>query len=198
MPASWMVNVGGRAYGPYTDAQMAAFAAEGRLAPQSLIARQGEVLYRVAGEEAELAHLFWGTPVNSRPAPGQEGAASEPRVRGAFGKSKEPAQKQGELAQLVIIADMKSRSISGLEEQIHKLGQAYALMPQVWLLRTDQSANAVRNQLTPSLGKLDVLFVIDASNNKAAWFNFGPEAESRIRRIWSRTESSGVAPRMAG
>jgi len=36
MSASWMVNVGGRAYGPYTDAQMAAFAAEGRLAPQSL------------------------------------------------------------------------------------------------------------------------------------------------------------------
>ena len=42
MSASWMVSVSGRAYGPYTDAQMAAFAAEGRLAPQSLIARSNE------------------------------------------------------------------------------------------------------------------------------------------------------------
>jgi hypothetical protein len=35
-----------------------------------------------------------------------------------------------------------------------------------------------------------VLFVVDATNNKAAWFNFGPEAEARIRRIWSKDESA--------
>ena len=58
MTATWMVNVGGRAYGPYTDAQMAAYAAEGRLAPQSLVAREGEIEFRLAGEDSALADLF--------------------------------------------------------------------------------------------------------------------------------------------
>jgi len=33
-----------------------------------------------------------------------------------------------------------------------------------------------------------MLFVIDATNDKAAWFNFGPEVDARIRKIW-RTET---------
>jgi hypothetical protein len=185
MTATWMVNVGGRAYGPYTDAQMAAYAAEGRLAPQSLVAREGEVEFRAAGEDAALAALF------GKPDEGNAQGMAKPaelRFGGAFGK-KEEGQK-GERSQLVVIADMKSGSISGLEEQIHKLGQAYTLLPQVWLLRTDQSANSVRNHLVQFMGKLDVLFVVDASNNKTAWFNFGPEPEARIRRIWTKSEAA--------
>jgi hypothetical protein len=187
MPATWMVNVGGRAYGPYTDAQMATYAAEGRLAPQSLVAREGEIEFRAAGEDGALATLFGNGARTNKPGLAQETArASELRFGGAFGK-KEEGQKN-EKAQLIIIADMKSRSISGLEEQIHKLGQAYGVLPQVWLLRTDQTANSVRNHLVQFVGKLDVLFIVDASNNKIVWFNFGPEAESRIRRIWTKAD----------
>jgi hypothetical protein len=160
---------------------MAAYAAEGRLAPQSLVAREGEIEFRLAGEDSALADLFAnGDQVLAKPA--------ELRFGGAFGR-KEEGQK-GERSQLVVIADMKSGSISGLEEQIHKLGQAYGLLPQVWLLRTDQSANSVRNHLVQFMGKLDILFVVDASNNKTAWFNFGPEPEARIRRIWTKSEAA--------
>jgi len=45
--------------------------------------------------------------------------------------------------------------------------------------------NAIRNTLVQKLGKIDTLFVIDVTRNKATWFNFGPEADSRIRRVWS-------------
>ncbi len=183
MTASWIVNVAGRAYGPYKDAQMAAFAAEGRLTPQSLIARAGETAFRPAGEEPALAMLF--VAATAPPTLESQTQRSEPSQ--IFGRNKDETQKHGERAHIVIIADMKSGSISGIEEEIHKLGQAYALFPQVWLLRTEQSVNAVRNLLVQQLGKLDVLFVIDATNNKAAWFNFGPEADARIRRIWMRT-----------
>lgn len=188
MSASWMVNVGGRAYGPYTDAQMAAFAAEGRLAPQSLIARSNEALFRPAGEEPTLAVHF--APAPSEQAPTTSAARSDVKPGGVFGRSKDESQKSGEPSHVVIIADMKSRSIVGLEEEIHRLGQACPLLPQIWLLRTDQSVNAVRNHLVQQLGKLDVLFVVDATNNKAAWFNFGPEQEARIRRVWSKDEPS--------
>jgi hypothetical protein len=81
---------------------------------------------------------------------------------------------------------MKSRSIAGLEEEIHRCGQATALMPQAWLLISDMSINALRNTLIQRLGRIDMLFIVDASNNKAAWFNYGPEADSRIRRVWQK------------
>jgi GYF domain 2 len=188
MSASWMVNVGGRAYGPYTDAQMAAFAAEGRLAPQSLIARSNEALFRPAGEEPTMVALF--SPIKPERTPAPAPARNDAKPSGTFGRSKDESQKTGEPSHVVIIADMKSRSIVGLEEEIYRLGQACPLLPQIWLLRTDQSVNAVRNHLVQQLGKLDVLFVVDATNNKAAWFNFGPEQEARIRRVWSKDEPS--------
>src|SRR5579862_878006 len=131
MSACWMVTVEGRAYGPYTDAQMTAFAAEGRLAPQSLVSREGESGPHAAAEEPALAHLF---VVAAQPNP------ADPRPAAGFGKNRDDAQKLSEWAQLVVFSDMKSGSISGLEEHIHKLGQAFRLLPQVWLLRTDQSA----------------------------------------------------------
>lgn len=189
MSASWIVNVGGRPYGPYTDAQMATFAAEGRLAPHSLVAYAGENEFRAAAMEPALAPLFAGrTPVT--PEPDSTPAPTE--ANPVFGRSKDDGHKHGERAHIVVIADMKSRSINGLEEEIYKLGQAYPLLPQVWLLRTDQSVNTVRNLLVQQLGKLDTLFVVDATNNKAAWFNFGPEVDARIRRIWTRSAEASA------
>jgi hypothetical protein len=60
----------------------------------------------------------------------------------------------------------------------------------VWLLACDLSINAVRNALVQKLGKLDMLFVVDATRDRAAWFNFGPEADARIRRLWARTDTT--------
>jgi hypothetical protein len=194
MSTSWIVNVSGRAYGPYSDAQMATFSAEGRLAAQSWIARTGETVFRQAGEEPELAPLF--APTQSLPNPGTPVPRVEPDQ--TFGRNKDEAIKKSERAHIVVIADMKSRSIDGLEQEMYKLGQVYAVLPQVWLLRTNQSVNAVRNTLVQQLGKLDVLFVVDATNNKAAWFNFGPEADTRIRRIWTRTPDAPIQIRAVG
>ena len=81
---------------------------------------------------------------------------------------------------------MKSRAPGNLEEAIASLGPAYRLLPNVWIVATDQTVNAVRNRLVQELGKTDTLFVIDASRGKAAWFNFGPEADVRIRRVWQK------------
>jgi hypothetical protein len=201
MPASWIVSVAGRAYGPYTDAQMQAFASEGRLAPQSLVARNGETQFRQAADDTVLSTLFGlhkmaAAPEPANPAP----SATVTPIKPADGPStfgqKDDAVKAGERAHVIIIADMKSRSIDGLEEEIFKLGPAYAFLPQAWLLSTDLSVNAIRNQLVQQLGKLDVLFVVDATRDKAAWFNFGPEADSRIRRNWART-TEALADRSA-
>jgi hypothetical protein len=190
MPASWIVSVAGRAYGPYTDAQMQAFASEGRLAPQSLVAHNGETHFRPAADEPALASLF--SPVNfstepTTPVSTATITAIKPgESHSAFGRQ-DDTENPGVRSHIVIIADMKSRSIDGLEEEIFKLGPAFAFLPQAWLLSSEMSVNAIRNLLVQQLGKLDVLFVVDATRDKAAWFNFGPEADARIRRNWART-----------
>ena len=88
--------------------------------------------------------------------------------------------------QFAIVLDIKSRASAGLEPAILSLGYAHRLVPNVWILSTEQSVGAVRNRLMQEIGKTDALFVVDASRGKAAWFNFGPEADSRIRRIWQK------------
>ena len=88
---------------------------------------------------------------------------------------------------------MKSRSIAGLEEEVFNCGLAYAIMPQAWLVSSTMSINAIRNALVQRLGRLDVLFILDATHNKAAWFNYGPEADSRIRKVWQKAQEQAAA-----
>jgi hypothetical protein len=185
----WIVSVSDKAYGPYTTPQMEAFAAEGRLAPSSLIARAGETEFKAAGEEPTFSALF--QPSKMAPQARAEAMqADETTTAQKFGRG--DAEVRGERARFVIIADMKSRSIQGLEEEIFRMGPAYAVLPQVWLLVSDLSVNSVRNTLIQKLGKLDVLFVVDATHDKGAWFNFGPEADARMRKLWVKEPAAAL------
>jgi hypothetical protein len=181
MSGLWTISVAGQAYGPYSTEQMEGFAAEGRLARQSLVTTAGETDLRRAADEPELAHIFQSSAANER-------AVAQPLHRDVreFGRA-ESQSHDGECLHMLIVADIKSGSIAKLEEEIATLGQSVAILPQAWLLATSASVNSVRNQLVKQLGKLDMLFVADASHDKAAWFNFGPESDARIRKIW-RTE----------
>ena len=192
MPNTWTISANGLTYGPYTEAQMRAFAVEGRLAAHSLVAREGEEQFHPASAESELASLF--RPAAPAPAKPVFFTADGDSASQNFGRSED--EKAGERTHYVIVADMKSRSISGLEEDIFNFGPAYPIMPQGWILSSDQSINAIRSTLAKKLGKLDTLFVVDATHDKAAWFNFGPEAETRFRRIWQKAQEP--ASRAAG
>ena len=175
MTLSWTISVGGRVYGPYSLDQMQGFHAENRLADHSLVARGGEEQFRPAIEDPDLAQLFRTEPA----AP-----ATQPTPH-RFGARNEPEGDSGP-AHFVIIADLKSSSTTALEEEIFSLGTAHRFMPQAWVLSSESSINVVRTALVRKLGKLDALFIVDAAHDKAAWFNFGPESDSRIRRMWSR------------
>lgn len=186
MAETWTISVGGRVYGPYSLEQMQSFHAENRLADHSLIARAGEEQFHPASEDPALAPLF--RAVLEQPA--------EPASH-RFGARQEP-QKPGMPGHFVIVADMKSRSITGLEEEIFSLGNAHRFMPQAWILSCEASINTIRNALVQKLGKLDTLFIVDAAHDKAAWFNFGPESDTRIRKMWSRpSDYAGTEKRAA-
>jgi hypothetical protein len=177
MAESWTMNVGGRVYGPYSLEQLRDFHAEKRLASHSLIAREGQEQFYPAGEDPELSVLFQPATETAAPAP-----SDHPK---SFGMRFDP--DGGTLGHFVIVADMKARSIDGLEEDIFALGMAHRFGHQAWVLSSEASINTIRNALVQKLGKTDTLFIVDAAHDKAAWFNFGPEADTRVRMIWSRS-----------
>lgn len=184
MASTWTIKANDSCFGPYTLEQMRSFAAEGRLAPHSLVARDGDTQFKPASDIEDLAVLF--RPAAPRPvfftAEGDLGKAyaeREPEV---------PPQSR-----FIIVSDMKSRSIAGLEQEINRCGQSVSLMPQAWLLTSNMTINALRNALIQRLGRIDMLFIVDATRNKAAWFNYGPEAETRIRRVWLEAQRQQAA-----
>ncbi|HEX2590082.1 MAG TPA: DUF4339 domain-containing protein [Rhizomicrobium sp.] len=180
MSELWTISVDGRIYGPYSLEQMRTFAGEGRLAPTSLVARPDQQNFRDASEVPELAALFRSNRPQALAEVMEEPAPS-------FGREA-PAEHAGEMAHIVIMADMKSRSLTGLEEEIFNLGPAYTILPQAWLVKTSLPVSLIRNQLIQKLGKLDQLFIVDATNDRALWFNFGPEADTKLRRLWAKNE----------
>lgn len=199
MPDTWNISVGGRSYGPYALSQMQAFVTEGRLAPHSLIARSPQDVFRPASDDEQLAKLFEPTkaPIPSASGKFLTAGRSGSDDPSAFGRGQDEARTI-DRGRYLVLADMKSRSISGLVEEMQKLGETLQVLPQAWLLVSDQNINSVRNALVQKLGKIDVLFVVDATRNKAAWFNFGLEVDSRIRRVWSSQNEVPPARSAAG
>jgi hypothetical protein len=146
---------------------MQSFHGEGRLADHSMVARAGEDQFHPAREDAALASLFAGQPT---PEP----------IKFARNQPSSPP------AHFVIVADMKSRSVQGLEEEIFSLGEAQRIMPQTWILVCDIPINTIRTALTQKMGKHDSLFIVDAAGDKASWFNFAAETDMRVRALWQK------------
>ncbi len=175
MTDAWSINAGGRVYGPYTLERMHAFAEEGRLAAYSLVTCDGAEWHE-ASTDAAFAKFF----VTGGDAPAAT-AVTEPS----------PAPTSEDLANgvahLTIAVDVKSQAKAKLERAILSLGPTYKLLSNVWIVSSDQPVAKVRNRLVRELGKRDSLFVVDSTHGKAAWFNFGADADTRIRRVWQKT-----------
>jgi hypothetical protein len=199
---AWIVSVAGQAYGPYSTAQMEAFAAEGRLAPHSLVAQPGDTQFRPASDEPALSTFFKpNTFVQEPQTTISATSVVQPVKRDDAGSQKFGRQadenSDGTPTRFLVISDMKSGSIAAIEDELHRLGPVCVVYPQMWIVQSEQTVTGIKNLLIQKLGKLDTLFVVDTTHDKAAWFNFSPEAESRIRRAWSRT-SEPAATRKAG
>ena len=176
--------MGGRSYGPYTLEQMKAFQAEGRLAPHSLVARKAKNNSIMPARMRELALLFpAGAPADRRRAAANSPSEPSPGPHG-FGRDSQPA---GERSRYIIIVGHEV----GLDQRAGRGDLQFrpvhsAFMPQAWILTSEVSLNTLRSELIQKLGKLDTLIVVDTTHDKAAWFNFGPEADTKMRRLWQR------------
>lgn len=181
----WRINVSGQVYGPYTGHQIKAFAAEGRIAAHSIVQSGEAGPWITAIDDPVLAQLF----VVSQPPAAKP--ISEPKVTASAPTARQAQPQAAAVADLatsnfIIIADIRARTSAPFEAALNRLGTNFRLNPLTWLLHSEYSAGAIRNELVTHLGSTDSVFIADAGRGKMAWFNLGPEADARIRKVWQK------------
>lgn len=192
----WVLQVAGRIYGPYTGHALREYVREGRIVAQSVVARTGqpagEENWMPAAQDPVLCDLF--SPVEAEHAISKQDASTAMPVRDdghhSFGSKKTQTDRRSKPTSfnIVIITDVKSRSSGPLENAIMSLGPAYKISANVWVVHTPSGAPEVVNSLTQHLGSMDRLFVVDATRNRTAWFNMGPETDAKIRQVWQQDD----------
>jgi hypothetical protein len=154
---SWWVNVRGKAYGPYTRTQLAAYMAEGRVRPTTRVSDSRE-----------------GVWVEARRVLGLAGEAKTP-----------PANEQAQAANVFVHAEIVAGGHNAFLAALEALGTICELAPSLWLVRTPYSAGFIRNTLSQTLERGDRFVVMDATRDRLAWFNLGPETDVRISKVWN-------------
>jgi hypothetical protein len=154
----WWVQVRGQAYGPYTFAQLSGFVAEGRVKQTTLVSDQKD------GAWVEARRVI-GLMANMR----REAANDE----------------SGSAANVVVFAEIASGASTAFMASLEGMGHICELRPGFWLLRTHYSVGVLRNTLSQTLERGDRFVVVDASRDRLAWFNLGPEIDVRLARVWN-------------
>ncbi|WP_338244276.1 DUF4339 domain-containing protein [Maricaulis maris] len=163
---TWFVKVEGRVYGPYTPQQMRAFVGEGRIAAHSQVCPERDGLWRQASDIEDFREWL-----------GESKSSPEPEKRVTPGARP---------ANFVVIAEIQSENGAEFQRALRAYGDLESITAHVWLLRGPTTSAVLRNELSHILGRDDKLLVIDASHDRAAWFNLGRDADQNIRELWSR------------
>ena len=166
-PDKWEMKIGKSVYGPYSREEMESLAEQGLLAPHSRIAKYGTKSWDRASGDPVINTIF-GKKFNhiNREVSGSEHLPENQRTNFA------------------LFLDVASNSNIDLFQAIRNLGPSSRISGSCWLVKSDRSAGDIRNALAPLMAKSDRLLVIDTAKSKLAWFNLGPEADSKIRKVW--------------
>jgi hypothetical protein len=155
--SKWWVQVRGRSFGPYSIEQMAEFLAEGRVRPNTLVSDNGESNWVEARRIMALRGL----------------------------RKPQAANDTAEAANVFVHAEIVSGAWTGFMAALESIGSVCDLAPGLWLVRTPFSAGIVRNALSQTLERGDRFVVVDATRDRLAWFNLGPEVDVRIAKVWN-------------
>ena len=153
----WWVQIRGRSFGPYSIEQMARFMSEGRVRPSTMVADNPDKGWTEARKVMSLRGL---------------------RVPSA-------ANDSAQAANVFVHAEILSGGSMAFMAALEGMGAVCDLAPQMWLVRTKYSAGMIRNTLSQTLATGDRFVVIDATRDRLAWFNLGPEVDVRINKVWN-------------
>lgn len=157
-PGQWWVEVRGKAYGPYAQAQLSRFVEEGRVRPTTRVSDRPDGAWIEARKVIGLMNSGAHRPANDA-APGG--------------------------ANVFVHAEIRSGAWNGFMAALESMGAICELSSGLWLLRTRHSAGIIRNALSQTLEQGDRFVVVDASRDRFAWFNLGPEVDVRVSKVWN-------------
>jgi hypothetical protein len=155
--SKWWVRIRGRSFGPYSIEQMARFMSEGRVRPDTMVADNPESGWIEARRVMSLRGLRTPTPANDT----------------------------AEAANVFVHAEIVSGAWMAFLAALEGMGSVCELAPGLWLVRTSFSAGVIRNALSQTLETGDRFVVMDATRDRLAWFNLGPETDVRIAKVWN-------------
>jgi len=156
----WWVQVRGQAFGPYTQSQLVEFIREGRIRPSTPVSQRAD------GGWVEARRVYAFTTETP-----QQPAAN--------------AHADVEVSNVFVHAEINSAAWGAFLAALEAMGGMCELASGLWILRTRLSAGVIRNTLSQTLERGDRFVVIDASRDRLAWFNLGPEMDARIREVWN-------------
>ncbi len=210
---SWYVQVNGQAYGPYTGGQMRDFVAEGRVNTQSMISQSAGQDYAFAGnfqsftvwsgqqtQTAQQVQTQQSTQQSQvlRPVSASRGGVLARQIAPA-GYSPQavapspapnpapnlaPVSQPAQLTVFMVMAEIRSGNGMQFLQTLQTQGAAQRIGDAVWVLRSANSVEQLRNTLSQCLTRDDRLFLLDSFANKTAWFNIGADMDARIRELW--------------
>ncbi len=172
--APWWIAAQGRAWGPYPATRLPAFAAQGRLGPESQVGRAEAGPFARAADTPELASLFGGEAERTFPREAPGTGAGAPAEVGAVADRT-----------VLVVGDASEDGSPAFETALRGHGEAVCIRHGLWLLRTAATASELRNALSRPMRGAAMLLVVEAPLARAAWFNLDGGTDRALRRLWT-------------
>ena len=206
----WYVKAAGGVWGPYPEARVAGFVAEGRVGAATPVSPWASGPFQSAAANAEFKPLFEGPAAPSAMAQTAPMAGSRPARSGPMAASSAavavapvslstergieptpaPLTDAGPARPVLVWAQLSAASAPNFLAILGAAGPGVTIRPGLWLVQARTNAATLRNLLSRRLGEADALLVIEAPLEQVAWFNLDPARDRDLRRMWSAPSSS--------
>jgi len=166
----WRIRIADREYGPYPRTRLIDFLKEGRVQAATFVACGTDREYHRADHHPNLRWDFKG-----------------PKKR-KFG---DPRLDAGETEIPMCNYFIAARLLSGnerFERVLREAGKMTRAAGDMWVLRSKQSIQLLRNQLTLAVKPHEHFIIVNASKDRLAWYNIGVENDIAVRGVWDTDE----------
>lgn len=166
----WRVMVGDKEYGPYPRSRLLDFLKEGRVLATTLLACGQDTEFVRADQHPNLRWDFR--------AP-RKRKFGEPRLEA--GETEAPVCNYFIAARLLASHDSFERVLKGAGKFTRAAGD-------MWVLRSRQSIQQIRNQLVIAMKPHEHFVIVNATKDRLAWYSLGVENDVSVRAVWDCDE----------
>lgn len=93
-------------------------------------------------------------------------------------------QHEAEAKIVAIMAEIRGDDGTAFAASLRSFGPMERIGDTLWLVKTQASAQELRNRLSQSLSRQDRMFILGGEIDQSAWFNIGADLDHRIRALF--------------